>query len=355
MNLVYPTPAETALILPDLVARDRATRVGLKMFPVVSKSTFKVSWIQWDNAYGLMAFRGIDGAPPRVVRLGANRFMYEPGVYGEHIAITEKELLERSIPNMPNIPIPIGDLVAAADAQLIQRQDDRMEANIWALLTTGTLSIAFPGPNGPSVYKDTYTFQTYSASVPWSTLATSTPIADFQNIQQKQLGHSADFGAAATAYMNQVQANRMMNNTNASDFGGRRSQAGATLNSLPAFNSYLAGQNLPQIQVVDDGYMPFPVNGPITTPATQFVKFIPDGTAVVVGKRPGGAPVGETQMTLQIMNPGGNAAPGEYHFIKDYAQGINAPVEVPPKVEIHRGYNGGLAIEYPNAIVVATL
>lgn len=355
MNFVYPTPAEMALILPDLVTRSRENLLGLKLFPVVNRNTFKVRWVQRDNSFGLMQFRGIDGAPPKVQRLGTNTFIYEPGVYGEHIAITEKELLERSVPNRPDIPVDVSDLVLEADQQLIDRLNTRMEANIWTLLTTGVLAIPFGGPSGTSTYKDTVTTQTFSASVPWSTVATATPLADFQAVQQLSVGHSLDFGAGATAYMNQVTANRLLNNQNASDFGGRRGQYGATLNNLVAFNSYFGGQNLPQIQIYDDGYLPLPVNGPITTPSTQFQKFIPDGKVVVVGKRPGNAPVGETQMTIQAMQPGGGAASGEYRFVKDYARGINAPVEVPPKIEVHRGFNGGLAVYYGNAIVIMSV
>src|SRR5438552_14220260 len=128
MNLVYPTAAEMFEILPDLIARDRADRVGLKLFPPVSRNTFHVRWIQRDNYYGLMQMRGVDGAPPRVQRLGQNTFTYEPGVYGEHISITEREILTRAIPSRPDIPVPITDLVLEADTQLIQREDDRMEA-----------------------------------------------------------------------------------------------------------------------------------------------------------------------------------------------------------------------------------
>lgn len=355
MNLVYPTAAETSYILPDLIARDRANRVGMKIFPIVNKPTHEVRWIQQDNYYGLMAMRGVDGAPPRVQRVGANVFVYEPGVYGEHISITEQEILKRSIPTRPDIPVDVTDLKQEADRQLVQREDDRIEANIWTLLGTGTLIIPYSGPNGASVYKDTYPIQTFTASVPWATASTSTPIADMQAVQQLSVGHSVNFGAGATAYMNRVTANRLINNANASDFGGRRSMAGSTLNNVGAFNSYFAGQDLPQIQVVDDGYQLAPLNGVETSPSTQFQKFIPTGTVIVVGQRPNGAPVGEMQMTLQAMNPSGQAAAGEYHFVKDFAQGINAPVEVPPRVEIHRGFNGGLALLYPAAVVVMSV
>lgn len=351
-NYVYPIAAEMSEILPDLITKGAEGRVGLSIFPPVNKSSFMVRWIQDDAGFGLMHFRGLDGAPPRVQRLGTNTFTYEPGVYGEYQVITEREMLTRAAPMRPDLPIPVGDLVMKATNQIIGRRYDRMEYNVWQLLGTGTLTIPLPGPNGVSAYTDTYPIQTQTAAIPFATTATATPILEFQKIQQKQLGHSVDFGAGATAYMNQVTANRILNNGNSADFGGRRDQYGATLNALPQFNSYFAAQNLPKIVVVDDGYQPFPVSGVEINPSLQFQKFIPDGTIIVVGKRPGGANVGEWQQTINAMNPGN--APGPYGFVKDYANGINTGKEVAPKIEIHGGVNGGPAILYPSAIVVLT-
>jgi len=355
LNLVYPSAATMKEIDADLTVRSRANRLGFQLFPVEEETTFQVRWIQKDNYYGLMAMRGIDGAPPKVQRVGENSFVYEPGVYGENVVITERELLMRSVPNRPDIPIPVTDLVTEAQMQLTQRKDDRVEANVFSLLSTGTLSIPLPGPNGVIAYKDAYTFQTITASVPWATAATATPLLNFQQAQQLQIGHGVDFGAAATAYMNQFTANLLLNNANASDFGGRRNQFGATINDLAAFNNYFAGQNLPKIQVYDQGYQPNPISGPITTPSSQFIKFIPDHTVIIVGRRPGNTPVGAFKQTLQAMQPGAAPSPGAYSFIKDYARGINAPLEVPPKLEVHEGFNGGLVMYYQNSVIVMTV
>lgn len=357
LNIVYPSPAAFKTIEPDLIIRDRSDRLGLKIFPVVSSETHFVRWQQRDNYYGLMQMRGIDGQPPRVNRLGVNTFVYEPGVFGEHIVITERELLTRSVPNNPTVPIDVADLVLDADTQLINRLDTRMEACVWTLLTTGTLSIPLPGPTPGSVvvYNDTYTIQTYTAPIPWATSATAVPILNLQTIQQLSLGHGVSFGVGAVAYMNQATANLLLNNANAADFGGRRSQYGQTFNNIDMFNNYFAAQGLPTVVVYDQGYQRAPLSGPITSASLQFVKFIPDHIVVVVGKRPGNSPVGEFQQTVQAMNPMGAPSGGEYRFVKNYANGTNAPVEVPPKLEVHRGFNGGPTIFYPSAIVVATV
>lgn len=355
MNFIYPTAAEIFEIAPDLMNKGRVGRVGLDLFPMANHDTFHVRWTQRDNYYGLQQMRGIDGAPPKVQRLGSNSFVYEPGVYGEHTLITERELLTRAVPNHPEIKIPVSDLILADQALLANRQLDRMEANAWTLAGTGTLTIPLPGPAGPNIWTDTYTIQTFTASIPWSTTTTATPIADLQTVQQKQVGHSVSFGADATLYLNQVQANRLLNNSNTADFGGRRDQYGATLNNLVSFNNYFQGQNLPKIVVYDAGYQLNPLSGPETAPSTQFQKFIPNGVGILVGARTNGAPIGHTQMTIQAMMPGGNPSAGVYSFVKDYAQGINAPLEVPPKMEVHMGWNGGTTIEFPSAIVALAI
>jgi hypothetical protein len=58
-------------------------------------------------------------------------------------------------------------------------------------------------------------------------------------------------------------------------------------------------------------------------------------------------------MTRNLNNPGG--APGHYEYIKDYAQGINAPKETPPKIEIHVGHNGGPVCFRPGSIVIMSV
>lgn len=354
MNFIYPTAAEMFEISPELMAKGRAGRVGLDLCPPVNRDTYFVRWSQRDNMYGLAKMRGIDGAPPKVDRIGANTFVYEPGVYGEHTSITERELLTRAVPNHPEIRIPISDLIMADQQLLTTRQLDRMEANTWTMLATGTNTIPLPGPSGPNIWTDTYPIQTYTAPIPWSSSSTAVPLANLQTVQQLSVGHGVRFGAEATLYVNQITGNRLLNNTNSADLAGRRDQYGATLNSLVGFNNYFQGQNLPKVVVYDDGYQLSPISGPITK-TTQFQKFIPDGVGILIGSRPNGGPIGEFQMTVQAMQPGANPTSGAYSFVKDFAQGINAPLEVPPRMEVHMGFNGGLALYFPSAVVALSV
>ena len=352
MPFTYPTNFEISQIMPELEAQGRAGRLWLEIMPPRNVNAGTVRWSQQDNYFGLQNFRGLDGAPTHVQRLGSKTYNYEPGVFGEFVDITETELTQRAgSVAISAAPIPITDLVMAAEMQLVNRELDRMEASISTLLTTGTLTLTLDGPNGTQqAYSDSYTAQTFSATIPWATVATATPIRDFQAVQQLGVGISVDLGAGATAYMNSVTSNRLLNNTNVNDFGGKRSNYGATLNNLANINQYLLAQNLPKIQVDDRGY--YPLYGQKGGVTKGFKKFLPDGTVVVVGKRPGNAMVGEYQLTRNMSN-GGN--PGSYAYIIDRVNGTNAEKRTPANIEVHRGHNGGPALYYPSSLVIMSV
>lgn len=350
MPFVYPTTASRIrMIQPEYIANDRADRLGLKIMPIINSEFFKVRWNQADTYGGLQHLRGLDGKPTRVLRVGSTTYEYEPGVFGEYYDVTETELMTRAGNfDIPSTNISVADLAVEADRILIQREDDRIESSIWTLLTTGTLQILIDSDDGTQIgYYDTYSFQSYTPLVPWSTSATATPILDLQNIQQKGFaaGRSVNFGAGATIYMNQVTANRLLNNTNANDYGGRRSQYGATLNNLVGANGYFAGQNLAQIVVYDQGYYNKPPKK-----GGVFKKFIPDGVGVIVGQRPGNVAIGNYIMTRNMSNGG---APGSYSYEIDRANGRNGEKRTPCNIEFHRGHNGGPAIYYPSAVIIA--
>jgi hypothetical protein len=338
---VYPTTTELRSIEPELQQRSRADRLGLQIMPIRSVRAAKVRWTQQDNYKGLQQLRGMDGEPTRVQRVGEKTFEYEPGVFGEFLDVTETELGTRAQGvDVTTVPVDVGDLVTNLDAQLVAREDERIETSVWSVLTTGTISIKLAGPNGTQTgWTDTFTIQTFTSTVPWATFATATPMKDFESVQQLGPSKGVDLGAGAVAYMNSVTSNRMLNNQNANDLAGRRVEGGSTVNTLVDVNRYLAGRNLPQIQVYDAGYL---------NDAGTFTKYIPDGTVTVIGKRPSGARIGEYLMTICVPN---NMQPGSYAFTVDRANGVNGEKRVPANIERHRGHNGGPVIYYPSAVV----
>lgn len=339
-NIVYPTSAELMEIAQDKLPRLTAQRAGFDIMPMTDQDSAVLFWDQLDNFTGLQAARGLNGQPPAITKTGAKRWMVQPGVYGEFELIDETELTMRRQIGTFASPVNATDLVLLAQDKLLQRRLDRIEKIIWDLLTTGTFSVSGPGPNGAVVlHTDTFTTQTFSASVDWSTAATATPLADFRSVRLKHRGHSVDFGAGAKAYANQVTINQMLSNTNSADLYGRRVTGLATANNLQSVNQLYTQDNLPTVVEYDEGYL---------DDTGTFQPFIPDGTVVLVGQRPAGQKVGEYRMTRNVNNPG--FAPGPYMKVIDHGED-----QVPMSLEVHDGHNGGPALYFGTAIVIMTV
>jgi hypothetical protein len=334
---LYPEARELQELGPELVTLEIANDPTFQIFPIELVNLAILQWSIEDDDQGLQQLRGLDGAPSNVHPSGKASYMSEPGYYGEFETITEKELTERGGSVVGDVVVTIEDLVLARQRQLVKREINRIRQIIWLLLTTGTFSIS--GKGGSLLYTDTFAIQTYTGTN-WGTAATSTPLADQRAVQQLGSAVGVDFNAAGYLFVNRVDANNMLKNTNAADLGGRRTLGGGTINSVAETNRIIQGEDLPMIVVYDYGYK---------NDAGTFTKFIPNGTAVVVGRRQDGDKIGEYRMTRNLNNPAGT--PGSYEFVKDYVRGINAPKQVPPKIEVHRGHNGGPVLLRPKAIV----
>jgi len=335
-DFVYPTNAQLQQIAQVMLPRFRAGRVGLDLFPEQNVETHILEWEQLDDFIGLQNVRGLNGEPTRVKPTGLKRYLMQPGVYGEYGFIDELELTTRRQVGQFSGPIDITDLVRIRQDQLLTRRLDRMELIIWTLLIAGTFSVA----DGASVlHTDSYTFQTFSASVPWGTVATATPLADIRATQLKSRGYSVNFGPTATIYMNRVTFNQILSNLNAADLYGRKAEFGATINGPADLNRILAGEGLPGIEIYDRGYK---------DATGTWTLFIPDNKAVLIGARDDGARVGEYRMTRNANNPG--MAPGAYMKVIDRGED-----QVPRSIEVHDGHSGGPVIFYPSAVVVMTV
>lgn len=347
MPFSYPTAFEMRQLEQELVTRGAAGRLGLQIMPIQNVNAPKVRWRQRDNFKGLQHFRGLDGQPTLVTRVGEKVFEYEPGVFGEYVDVTETELMSRAgSVDVRTVNISVDELVIEADEILIGREFDRIESSIWAILITGTLTIKIAGPNGLQTgYSSTFPIQTYNAVVAWATVATATPLVDFFNVSQLGIGKGVNLGAGATAYMNSVTLNNLLRNQNANDLQGRRAEAGGTLDTRESVNRLLIARGQPAIEVYDEGYV---------NDAGTYTKFIPDNKVSVIGRRNSGARVGAYQMVRNVSN---NFQPGSYRYVIDRVNGGgqgggNAEKRTPANLEVHRGHNGGPALEYPSAVVV---
>lgn len=333
-TFVFPTSQTITEIAQDKLPNLVQNRVGFQLMPMVDVDSYLVMWDQKDNFVGLQQHRGLNGEPPKVQRTGAKRYQVTPGIYGEFALIDERELTIRRQYGTFGTPIDISDLVMDAQDQLLGRRLDRIELVIWTLLTTGAFTVL--APDGSIAQQDAFSLQTFTSTVPWATSATSTPLLDLRNIKLKSRGHSVNFGTQATLWINQVTANNLLQNANANDLFGRRLTGLTTINNVGDINRLLAGDDLPTIQIYDEGYL---------NDAGTFVPFIANNKGVLVGRRPAGQVIGDYALTRNANNP--TLAPGAYMRVFDRGED-----QVPRQIEVHDGHNGGPRVYYPSAIVV---
>ena len=134
--------------------------------------------------------------------------------------------------------------------------------------------------------------------------------------------------------------NYLLNNTNANDLGGKRLEVGSTINTLEDLNQkILVANNLPQLVEYNKTYQTGPRD------RTTYTMFIPDGFLIWVGDRPNGQRLGEFIGTRNI-NSANESDDGIYSKVIDKGE-----VEVPRQIEVHHGFNGGIAIYYPTALI----
>lgn len=338
MALSYVYPSQQTLeeieqdLLPVLTLQDPA----FQYFPISETMDTVLRFEQLDNYRGLAAIRGYDGALPKVSRVGAKGYLMSPGVFGEHQTLDEQELTERRRLGSFTDRIDVSDLVRMSQEHLLQREIDRIRLILWTLITTGTFSLSTE--DGVVAKTDTFPIQTFTASPAWSTVATATPLADLRTMKLLARGHSVSFGNKSVLFMNATQVNYMLENTNANDIFGRRNNLGATFNALGDDNKIFFENDLPQVQVYDEGY--YDAKG-------VFQLFIPTGKAVLIGQRPNGQPVGNYRMTF---NANGETSGGITRVVDS---GPTTPS--PRKIIVERLHNGGPVIYFPSAVVSCNL
>jgi hypothetical protein len=331
-DVIYPSNAELNEIAQDLMPRLQADRPTFAFFPIVQQDAWLLLWEQMDNFIGLQYARGLNGQPTRIRKTGAKRYSMQPGVYGEYEYIDEEELTARRQYGTFNIPVNIDDLVAIANTKLLQRELDRIESIIWTLLTTATFSVF--GPTGALTHTDTFTMQTFTATTPWSDHANSTPLGDLRTLALLGLGHSVTFDNSSQLWINRKTANNVVANTNPSDLGSRRFGF-STINNINDVNQLLTLDGLPNFSVYEGAYY---------DDTNTLLRFIPDNTGVLIGKRPAGQVLGQYRLVRNANNDG--FAAGSYSRIVD-----NVDDGPPRSIAVHRGHNGGPVIFFGTAVV----
>jgi hypothetical protein len=340
MILTYPSNAELMQIQQTLLPTLTTDDLAFQLLPVQNRDAAQVIWEQRDNFTGLQQIRGIDAEPPSTPQTGWKRYRAEPGVYGEWTKVPESAIIERRTIGTFNVPISIDDLVIEQQDFLLNRRVDRWRWTIWTLLSTGVFSAT--DAKGSVLHYGAYSFKTVTTAIPWSTVATATPLADLLALFPQFRGISGQFGAGSYLIMNRVTANYLLLNNNPNDLGKARLQYGQTPYALDFVNTILVANGLPPVRIYDLGYYPDP-------PGSAFVPFIPDGKVIVVAQRPNGETLGEFQLTRNASNPSG--APGPYTYVSD---SLDGPRPIPRTIRLDDGFNGGPAMFFPSLIFILT-
>lgn len=334
---IYPTNAEMMAIQMELFPRYLQGRLGLEILPFQTVDSARILIAKPDIFRGLQQWRGLD-KPTESVDGSHNYYgsLSEilPGYWGEHIPISERFLTEGgNLSGCMTGPIDLSDYVTRQQQWLLERRANRIEHNIWQVLTTG--SYVALNSQGQIMFQASYDIRNVSAAIPWSDPLNSTPLADLRCIQLFGRGTSTDFGSCARMYMNRVTLNCLLSNRNPNDLGRHALSACCEPMSLDVVTGAFQAQGLPLPQVYDQGYV---------DDAGNFHTYIPDGKIVIVGCRPGGARVGHYFYTRNAVDC--SISSGPWQKIVD-----NCAYAVPREILVFDGHNGGPGLEYPRAIV----
>ena len=338
-TFMFPSSTELSEIQKDLLPDLDSNDALLSLFPYRYAAGNEVVWEQEDNDFGLMEIRGLDGKPGLVQKLGVNQFKMKPGYYGNVYQLTEQELTEARGIGTFGDPIDIEDLVVKRTRTLMIQRLNRMRQTISDFCRLGTFTNA--RADGTAVHSDIFNITVKVPSVAWSTLATATPLQDLRSYKAlAERNTSSSFGNKSKLIANTVTINNILNNTNANDLGGKRLEVGSTINSLEDLNTkILLANNLPELVEYNKAYQIGPRD------RTTFNMFIPNGYLIWVGDRPNGQRLGEFIGTRNI-NSANESDDGIYSKVIDKGEQT-----VPRSIEVHHGFNGGIGIYYPTALI----
>ncbi len=332
-----PTAAEIVQLQMELFPRYLEGRVGLEIMPFQTTDLSAIVLQQPDIFKGLQAFRGL-GKPTLNVPERYNPYgtlcHVEPGYYGEHDEIGEEIMTKWAQPNSCNQALDVTQYTTWIQQRLLERRANRIEYNIWQVLAFGRYTAL--NQSGQVIHEAQFNTQNVSAAIPWTNFAGSFPLRDFRQIQLLGRGTSARFDSCAKAYMNRETANLLFANTNPLDVGRVGLSACCNFMSQEQINQQFAAQGLPQVVIYDEGYVDD--NGGFNT-------YIPFGYVIVVGCRPAGVPAGHYWLTRNAV--GCAISSGFWQKLTD-----TCDREVPRRIKIYDGHNGGPALEYPRMVVV---
>ena len=321
------------------IARGTEGRLGMKLLPLKERDETTLTYERHRVIRGLQGARGENGPTTPATMPGSDKFTVDPGRFGSHFLITEKDLENRRKVGSWTEFDSDSALTAKATTILNQLYLDRIEYNIFTLLLEGAIEIL--DDNGRQVFYDIYDIKKSTPSPTLDNQSTATPLRYLRELLELiERGTSIDF-RGGTILMNRVTLNVILGNTNATDIGGLKMQYGSNVLSLKDINEIFLANDLPALEVYDEGYYPQPEG-------TAFQKFIPNGKALLLGKRKDGEAIGEYTLTRAAQN-GDDSSPGMWFTVRDKRD------RAPAKIILECGHNGGGRIFYPEGVCALTL
>lgn len=337
LGCVLPTAAELIEIQQELYPRFAEGRLGMEILPFKTVDTDSIVLYQKDIFKGLQAFRGL-GKPVMTVpqhTLGTYTTV-KPGYWGEKDEVGEEEMTKWAQPgsNCSNRTIDLTSYITMLQERLMERRYNRVEFNIWQLLTFGRYQAL--NTLGQVVFQAEFNITNVSAEIPWTDYENASPLNDLRAVQLLEEGTSARFDSCARMIMNRRTANELFKNRNPFDVGRGIVSACCSLPGPEWFNQQFAAQGLARMEIYNGGYV---------DDSGNFQLYIPTGYVIIVGCRPGDVPPGHYYLTRNVVNCGVDS--GFWQKIID-----NCAMDFTRKIELGDGHNGGPALEYPRMVVV---
>lgn len=352
MSVIYQFPTNVEL---DVVVQEYQVEheklILEEVLPFEEHFSQRVRWDEEDNEEGMTPPHNMDTDPRIEERPGSRTHEYEGIPFKGSEVLKESDLLRgRELGTLGGV-INVDREVMRRTRSRIDKTHIRAEWCRAQVLSTGELHI---NENGV-VVDEVFNIPSYTPLVPWDNPDDATPLKDANAVALMFAGSGAS-ADGAVEYMNQFTFNTLLENRNAGDIRGFRSQNFSDVTfDLENVNKMLAKRGLPIIKVYDEGFWK-KVNGVKT-----FLRFIPNGKSFVVGKRPLGQKPGAFAMTTSLhRQKNGQPAPGFFTFIEVNGQPNRGVAVIDtellgsaanPNIKITGGVYGGPLVRFPRSIV----
>ena len=359
------------VLMPDYMRR--AAKIAgdplLEHFAPGYVDSDEVLWDQWENIGGLIPLRGLGGKPDVVPMNGWKRYTAQPGYFGQTTLLEEGEITKGVQPGTIGDPMKVADRLSLFMMAFAKQTLDRWRKLIADMLCTGKIDLQDATGRRLQYQIDGYANQIKVPATAWLTSATTaTPVQDLLNLQQQlQFGTDSRFGADSVLLANSKTIAQFF--SIAQIIGTYKTDYGATVNGLEAFNKTIAGEaakqgfTLPKIVRYDEGYYATQAAAKAQD-KTQFNYFIPNQTFLWLGTRPAGDKPAQFQLTRHAglattsdardypevdVDEQDAAEIGKGLYVRCHYQN-----RMPHQYELEAGFNGMPVVFFPSAFAALT-